>query len=148
MKSLGKILTFSKRLLGGNASGSPSLPRILREGSWMAPRGEFIKYSLPPSLAPSRFLEGNPLDYLIDDIDIDDSGYQYFVSVESFNGMFQSSSPLLRKSEPPVQLGHPGLEPETSPMNYKAKVHPSLVLSPHAVAFYILLTTHSSLYPS
>ena len=27
-----------------------------------------------------------------------------FVSVESFSGMFQSSSPLLRKSEPPVQV--------------------------------------------
>ncbi|KAG8369579.1 hypothetical protein BUALT_Bualt14G0028000 [Buddleja alternifolia] len=27
-----------------------------------------------------------------------------FVSVESFSGMFRSSSPLLRKSEPPVQV--------------------------------------------
>ncbi|GER39682.1 hydrolase [Striga asiatica] len=33
-----------------------------------------------------------------------DLGKPVFVSVESFSGMFRSSSPLLRKSEPPVQV--------------------------------------------
>ena len=31
-------------------------------------------------------------------------GQPIFVSVESFSGMFRSSFPLLRKSEPPVQV--------------------------------------------